>query len=116
MIIATRKLTVVTKSGREADVAVRLFLPVGSGDRCECRYEMDFPEDGWPAQTVKGSAVGSDALHALQLAIQKLGVELHMTSYHSDKAMRWGHWDGYGIALPKEGRDLMRGDDAKFFG
>lgn len=116
MIIATRILTVMTKSGGEAAVAIRVFLPEGAGERWECRYEIDFPADGWPAQTVKSHAVGSDTLHALQLAMQKLGVELHMTTYHADRKMRWGYWDGYGIALPKEGRDLMRGDDAKFYG
>lgn len=116
MIVASRTLTVVTKAGGEAAVSIRLFLPEGAGDRWECRYEIDFPEDGWPARTVKSHAVGSDSMHALQLAMQKLGVELHMTSYHRDHAMRWEHWDGYGIALPKDGRDLMRGDDAKFYG
>ncbi len=116
MVIATRKLTVVTKSGATAEVVLRLFLPVASGEAWDCRYEIDWPEDGWPARTVKSHAIGSDALHALQLAMQKLGVELHMTSYHKDRTMRWDDWDGYGIALPKEGRDLMRGDDAKFYG
>ena len=116
MIIATRTLTVVTKSGAEADVTIRLYLPEETGGRWECRYELDFPQDGWPAETVKSYTAGSDALQALQLAIQKLGVELRMTSYHKDRTMRWDGWDGYGIALPKEGRDLMRGDDAKFYG
>ena len=48
--------------------------------------------------------------------MQKLGVELHMTSYHRDGNIRWEHWNGYGIALPKDRRDLMRGDGAKFYG
>jgi hypothetical protein len=55
-------------------------------------------------------------LQALQTAIQKLGVDLHSTSYHEARKMRWNAWDGYGIALPREGRNLMRGDDAKFYG
>ncbi|MGV3491638.1 MAG: DUF6968 family protein [Devosia sp.] len=116
MVIATRSLTVRTKAGLEALVALRLYLPVAVGNEWDCRYEIDWPEDGWPARTIKSHAVGSDALHAIQLAMQKLGVELHMTSYHRDGTMRWEHWDGYGIALPKEGRDLMRGDDAKYYG
>jgi len=116
MIIATRTLTVTTKSGDKAPVALRLYLPVAIGKDWDCRYELDWPADGWPARTVKSHAVGSDALHAIQLAMQKLGVELHMTSYHTDGKMSWGDWRGYGIALPKEGRDLMRGDDAKFYG
>ncbi|MBN9308151.1 hypothetical protein [Devosia sp.] len=116
MIIATRILKALLKSGQWADVRLQLHLPTMSGDEWECTYEIDWPSDGWPARTVKGRAVGSDALHALQLGIQKLGVELHMTSYHRERKLRWGDWNGYGIALPKEGRDLMQGDDAKFYG
>jgi len=116
MIIATRTLGVTLKSGSRGEVSLRLYLPVQSGEDWDCRYEIDWPSDGWPARTVNGHAVGTDALQALQLAIQKLGVELHMTSYHRDGKMQWGDWKGYGIALPRDGRDLMRGDDAEFFG
>lgn len=116
MEIASRILLVKTKSGNDANVLLRLFSPELIEGRWDCRYEIDWPEDGWPAQTAKGHAVGSDALHALQLAMQKLGIDLHSTSYHKAGTMRWDDWKGYGIALPKAGRDLMRGDDAKFYG
>lgn len=116
MIIATRVLTVDTGSGAEAGVVLRLYLPTASGADWECRYEIDWPADEEPARTIRSRAIGSDGMHALQLAMQKLGVELHMTSYHREGRMRWGAWDGYGFALPREGRELMRGDDARFYG
>ncbi|RYG55901.1 MAG: hypothetical protein EON56_05000 [Alphaproteobacteria bacterium] len=105
-----------TKLGHTAPVLLRIYLPEQLNERWVCRYEIDWPEDGWPAQTAKSHAFGSDALHALQLAIQKLGLDLHSTSYHKAGKMHWDDWNGYGIALPKEGRNLMRGDDAKFYG
>lgn len=117
MIIATRTLRVQTKAGAEKAVEVRLYAPEPRNAGWDCRYEIDWPEDGWPAQTTKGHAQGNDAIHALQLAMQKLGLELHMTSYHRERTMRWMEgWIGYGFALPKDARDLLIGDDAKYYG
>lgn len=117
MLIASRILTVKTKTGEERSVELRVFAPVAHGTDWDCHYELAWPEDGWPAQVTKGYARGSDSLQALQLGMQKLGVELHFASYHRERTMRWQDgWVGYGIALPKEGRDLMIGDDARFYG
>jgi hypothetical protein len=117
MIIATRVLTVKTKAGAEKPVALRLFAPTQVGNVWDCRYEIEFPEDGWAAETIKSHAQGTDAMQALQLAMQKMGVELHFTSYHKERTMRWGEgWVGYGFAVDKEARDLLIGDDAKFYG
>jgi hypothetical protein len=117
MIIATRTLTVKTKAGGEGPVVIRLSAPEQRGEEWDCGYEIDWPADGWPAETIKGHAVGSDGIHALQLATQKLGLELHMTSYHREGAMRWlDGWVGYGFAVPKDARDLLKGDDATYFG
>ncbi len=116
MIFATRTLQAKTKDGKEQPVVLRIYAPVQNGDDWDCLYEIAWPPDAGEAVT-KSHAVGSDAIHALQLAMQKLGVDLHMTKYHSDGALRWmDGWEGYGFAVPKDARDLLKGDDARYFG
>ena len=117
MIVGTRTLTVKTKTGERKSVAIRLYSPTLEGDVWDCRYEIDWPDDGWPAQLQESHAQGSDALHALQLAMQKIGVDLHTTSYHEERAMWWIEGVvGYGFAVDKNARDLLIGDDARLYG
>lgn len=97
-------------------MVLRIYAPVQNGDDWDCRYEIAWPPDAGEAVT-RSHAVGSDAIHALQLAMQKLGVDLHMTKYHRDGALRWmDGWEGYGLAVPKDARGLLKGDDARYFG
>jgi hypothetical protein len=51
MIIATRELTAICKSGEKKPVVLRLESPVQEDGGWRCWYEIDFPEDGGPAQT-----------------------------------------------------------------
>lgn len=111
MIVGTRTLTVKT-SGGERPVEVRLYSPEQVGTKWDCRYEID-----WPEGVAKSHAQGNDALHALHLAMQKIGTDLYMSRYHHERTMWWMKpWVGYGFPMPKDARDLLIGDDAKFYG
>ena len=112
MIVGTRTLTVVTDAGSEAPVEVRVFAPEPLDAKWDCRYEIDWPEGTWKSHTL-----GNDALHALHLAQQKIGTDLYMSRYHHERKMWWlKPWVGYGFPMPKGARDLLIGDDAKYYG
>ena len=111
MIIGTRTLTVETPDG-DMPVVIRMFLPEPIETTWDCRYEID-----WPEGTIKSHTQGNDALHAIELAMQKLGTEVYMSRYHHEGKMWWiKPWVGYGFPMPKEARDLMIGHDALFYG
>jgi hypothetical protein len=117
MIIATRELTAICKSGEEKPVLLRLEAPVLENGMWRCWYEIDFPEDGWPAQTRRSYAGGADAMDAIQLGLMKLGTEMHFNSYHDEHKLYWTKGqEGYGLIVPKNARDLLRGDDVVFYG
>ena len=119
MIVATRTLTIICKSGEHKSVELRVEAPVRETDgRWRCWYEMDWPEDEGPAETTRSSAIsGLDSLAAIQMALMMLGNDLHFTSYHQNGKLYW-HDDqlGYGVIVHKSARDLLRGDDIRIFG
>lgn len=113
MIIGTRTLAIETDSHRTS-VEIRLYLPEQDSERPEwrCRYEID-----WPDGEVVSFAFGNDALHAIHAALQKLGAEVHASSFHKQRKMSWMKpWVGYGFPMPKGARDVLIGDDQKFYG
>jgi hypothetical protein len=117
MIIATRTLTAICKSGERRPVNLRVEAPVQEADgRWRCWYEMDWPEVEGPAQTVRTSAVsGLDSLAAMQMALMLLGSDLHFTSYHKEGRLYWHEGQvGYGVIVHKSAHDLLRGDDMEF--
>jgi hypothetical protein len=117
VIVATRELTAICKSGERKPVALRIEVPVETDGTWRCWYEIDWPEDGWPAQTTRSSAPGADAMQAIQLGLMKLGAELHFSSYHREGKLYWNDGQvGYGMIVPKDARDLLRGDDAGMLG
>lgn len=117
MIIARRTLTVMTKTGGTKPVEVRFFAPEQEERAWRCQYEVAWPEDGWPAEITQSSAQGMDSVAALQNALMKVGAELHFSSYHREGKMYWGEEGvGYGFIVHRSARDLLRGDDAEYFG
>ena len=113
----SRVLTAICTSGEKKPVALRVEAPVEENGVWRCWYEIDWPEDGWPAQTTRSSARGADSLHAVQMGLMKLGVDLHMSTYHQAGKLFWVEGrEGYGLIVPKTARDLLRGDDAEFYG
>jgi hypothetical protein len=119
MIIATRTLTLVSKSGEHKPVLLRVEAPVREADgQWRCWYEMEWPEDEHPAQVTRSSAVSNlDSLSVIQMALMMLGSDLHFTSYHREGRLHWHEGQtGYGIVVHKSARDLLRGEDAEFLG
>ena len=110
MKIATRRLKLRGRSG-EADVQIDIFLPEADGNAWRCRYEIAWPEEKWSS-----FGGGFDQAQALILALQKIGVDLYFSDYHKSGDLYWDSpGKGYGFPLPPSARDLLVGDDAKFF-
>ena len=117
MIIARRELTAICKSGEKKPVVLKLEAPVEEAGLWRCWYEIDFPEDGWPAQTRRSYAGGDDAMEAIQLGLMKLGTELLFTTYHKEHKLLWGDLpDNYGLIVPNNIRHLLGVEDAALYG
>jgi hypothetical protein len=115
MIIANRSLH-LQQDGRDVEVPVRVFAPQPDGNAWSCTYEI-----GWPGETRRSSCVGSDSMQALMLALHMIGTEIYTSDFHKSGVLNWDNskdsksWKGYGFPVPVTLRDLLVGDDAKFF-
>ena len=86
---------------------VRLFKPTNEDGTWVCNFEID-----WPSVTKKSYAAGADAIQAILLALQTIGIQLYTSDYHLSAALFWhesGH--GYGFPLMSSLRDSLVGDD-----
>ena len=111
MLIASRELNF-----RDGDtlrkIPIRLFSPLrlGSGT-WTCRYEV-----GWPDRPSVNEGSGVDAIQAIIVALQMVGAEIYTSNYHEAGMLYLdaaGH--GYGFPVPHAIRDLLVGDDKKYF-
>ena len=109
MLIAQRILH--WKSGnQQAEIAVRLFLPVEVGGVWTCRYEID-----WPDKMRGKSVAGADSMQALLGALKIIGSEFVASTYYASGEMTLnGSYRGCGFPVPNSIRDTLRGDDATF--
>jgi hypothetical protein len=110
MIVASRSLT-LRRQEASVVVEVRIFAPQSDQGHWSCAYEID-----WPQGTRKFAAHGLDSMQALILALNMIGSEIYTSEYHkagdlSSDASR----KGYGFPVPQNLRDLLQGDDAKYF-
>lgn len=105
--IATRKLN-VKEQDRDIEVEIRLFEPQPENDAWACRYEID-----WPSGLKSGNAMGVDAIQAMLLALQKIGIILYTSDYHRNAQLTWpsAAGGGYGFPVPSNVRDLLTGED-----
>ena len=111
MIIASRLLISSHRAGEER-VDISVFATELADGVWVCRYRI-----GWPDQPRTSSAAGVDSVQAIHLALQKIGMELYVSSYHMSGALRWEKaGEGYGFPVPKNGRDLLVGEDKLFDG
>lgn len=77
-----------------------------------CRYSI-----GWPDSARDSFGAGVDSIQALHLALQKIGIELYASAYHKAGVLMFDRpGNGYGFPIPKNGRDLLIGDDKIFEG
>lgn len=111
MLIASRNLNL--RDGETLrKIPIRLFLPVrlGSGT-WTCRYEV-----GWPERPSVNEGSGVDAIQAITVALRIVGAEIYTSSYHKAGILYLDAvGQGYGFPVPHAIRDLLVGDDAKYF-
>ncbi len=108
--VITRALK-LTIGGTERDLPIRIFWPIDDTNAWSCRWEID-----WPDRQRAGSAFGADAVQALLVALQMIGTELYCSDEHrSGRLSGPPDWSGYGFPLPGNLRDMLIGDDARFF-
>lgn len=109
MLIATRILHMNHAGGLVA-VPVHLHAPETDGASWFCRYEI-----GWPGGSRLSLGHGVDAIQAINLTMQKIGIELYMSDAHLTGQLQWeANGKGYGFPLPKNASDLLKGDDQQF--
>jgi len=110
MIIANRSLY-LRQGEEDVEVVVRIFAPEPDGGAWRCRYEI-----GWPEETRCSAAVGFDSIQAVLIALNMIGSDIYASDHHNSGVLRWGPPEtGYGFPVPRTIRDLLIGDDAKFF-
>jgi hypothetical protein len=111
MLIANRVLNFSGKSG-DVKIPIRVFAPERKGPaEWSCRFEID-----WPDGKRKATAAGFDSVQALVLALQMIGAEIYSTGYHkSGKLFLESPGHGYGFPVTAGLRDLLVGDDVKYF-
>jgi hypothetical protein len=110
MIIATRMLILRGEAG-DAEIPIRIHA-LEQDDRCwKCRYAVE-----WPGGKFESEAYGEDAVQAIVLAFEKIGVELYVSDEHKSGKLGWGEpGNGYGFPVAKTVRDLLVGYDKQFF-
>lgn len=110
MLVAARLLK-LRGSTAEIDIPIRIFSPEQhESGSWSCRYEIDWPHRKW-----KSTGWGADAVQAILLTFQKIGIEIYTSEYHKSGKLMWeAPGKGYGFPVPHNARDLLIGDDATF--
>jgi hypothetical protein len=111
MEIASRIL--VLRNGSDSvQVPVRVFAPRQQEPRAWCcQYQIE-----WPEGNETREMWGLDSIQALFMALQAIGSDIYTSSYHKTGSLLFEtHGQGYGFPVPVGLRDLLVGDDAKFF-
>src|SRR6476619_8392765 len=111
MLVASRTLT--WRDGRrDLPVEIRIFAPVlGPEGSWGCRFEV-----GWPSGPKEVTIYGADAMQALVLALQIIAVHIYTSEYHESGNLFWDKpGSGYGFPANQSVRDLLIGDDKKYF-
>ena len=111
MMIATRMLKLRSANG-ELKIPISVFAPEkATSGAWFCRYEID-----WPDKKSAMSVGGFDSAQALVQALQIIGAEIYSNNYHKSGDLFWeAPGRGYGFPVTAGLRDLLEGDDAKYF-
>ena len=111
MLVASRMLT-LREGNSDVSIPIRVFVPeLTSTGAWACRYEI-----GWPDTPSAKEICGFDSMQALVLALQVIGAEVYSSSYHEAGTLYLQDpGKGYGFPVAPTLRDLLIGDDAKFF-
>jgi len=103
-------LTRTNRGYPQVDVPIRLHAPAFDGEAWTCQLEIVWPDEIW-----KNKAAGADAIQALRLALEMIGVELYFSRHHKSGNLHWeGAAGGYGFPVPHNARQMLVGEDAIF--
>ena len=110
MIIATRSL-VLHSANRDIEIPISVYAPERVNVDWICRFEIK-----WPEGKAERWGAGVDAVQALVLAMEMIGAEINTSRHHESGHLKWLETGrGYGFPVPNGIRDLLVGDDKKFF-
>jgi hypothetical protein len=110
MLIATRVLKLRRPTG-DIEIPIRIFAPEQKATDWTCKFEV-----GWPDGTITMAAGGVDAVQALEMALRMIGAFIYASDHHTSGRLAWLEpGKGYGFPVTKGIRDLLVGDDKKFF-
>jgi hypothetical protein len=111
MEIASRMLT-LRDGDSETAIPIRLFAPEQQDPRAwSCCYEI-----GWPEGKKSREVWGVDSFQAIILTLHAIGTDIYTSTYHKLGNLFFdAPGKGYGFPVPITLRDLLIGDDAKFF-
>jgi hypothetical protein len=110
MLIASRSLNYRSATG-DVPVPVSIHAPEKSGDGWICRFAI-----GWPDGAAERWGAGSDAVQAIIIAMQMIGAEIYASAYHRSGGLGWlSPGRGYGFPVANNIRDVLVGEDARFF-
>lgn len=104
----------LTYAGDEGDVKVAVIVgeSFASGGDWGCRYDIRWPDGG-----ESGTVYGVDAIQAVELTFRTIGALIYTSDAHRSGNLFWEKpGQGYGFPVPNTIRDLLIGDDARFFG
>ncbi|MDR3476035.1 MAG: hypothetical protein P4M09_30690 [Devosia sp.] len=112
MITATRTLT-IDQNGRPLAVPISIDAPIERGGSWYCSFTI-----AWPSAPEVGETGGADGIQALFNALQMIGLRIYASPYHASGRLEWGisQGGGYGFPVPKGSRDLLVGNDKRFYG
>ncbi len=111
MPIFKRILNYQNANGR-LPIEISIEEPAFSKFGWRCNYKIN-----WPGGDREGSGFGIDPIHALTLALHAVGTDIYTSDYHRSGKLFWDKpGQGYGFPVPNTIRDLLIGDDARFFG
>jgi hypothetical protein len=105
-VIASRTLTMEI-DGREVEVPIALYAPVDKTDHWCCEFEI-----GWPDKPTRGKGNGIDAVQALLIALEMIGINLYASEAHAQGRLKLDEpHGGYGFPLTSALRHLYEGRD-----
>jgi hypothetical protein len=94
----------------DIEIPIRIYAPEKEATGWICRFEI-----GWPEGTAKRWGTGSDAVQALLMALQMIGVEVYASRHHESGRLAWlAPGRGYGFPVSNNTRNLLVGEDKKF--
>lgn len=110
MIIAERLLK-IKLSSELIDVPVVMFAPKEVEGTWVCKFKI-----GWPDGEIEMDAGGVDAVQALELALKMIGAFIYSSDHHASGNLKWlEDGKGYGFPITNGLRDMLVGEDRKFF-